>query len=400
MCGNCYGCFIAGQLIRYSEPVNFHRLLGAGVAAGIAATLCTSIAQAQPVEGGSSNIDSHFTVLEPYATGPAAPMLFGDYAFAGVADILSKIGAPGLFPKATVPPAEAAPAQFRELRHIKDNVWELHAYSPSMDRVIVNDIILPPGGLENTAPRPTFYLLGGAGGGADQLWWDGGGASEFFKDKQINVVTPRGAFGSMMADWNEPHDTHGNYKWSTYLTKELPQLIDAQFHGTGRDAIAGVSNSGGPSLEMSTYDPRFVVAGSYSGCPSSTGVVGQAFAWVSVAWFGADPSHMWGPPWDPTWARHSPVLNLDSFRDKKLFVMASRGVPADFDIDIEDSPLQALGVNEQLDHWCTSYFVKQAQKKGLDVKFYDLPEGRHTWALFRRELIMSWETIGPALGVE
>ncbi|MDK7111347.1 hypothetical protein QP395_11235, partial [Corynebacterium amycolatum] len=71
---------------------------------------------------------------------------------------------PVLAPEATRPPATTAPAQLRGLRHIHDNVWELKTYSPAMDRVITNDIILPPGGLENTRLRPTYYLLGGAGG--------------------------------------------------------------------------------------------------------------------------------------------------------------------------------------------------------------------------------------------
>lgn len=360
-------------------------------------------AHAQAVDTLSSdvaNFDQYATVLDPIATGPLAPLLFSENIFAAWGHVLQQLGAPVVKPEATHPPADAPPAQLRELKHIQDNVWKLKVYSPAMDRIITNDIILPPGGIENTQPRPTYYLLGGAGGGDDALWWDGGGASEFFRDKHVNVVSPRGAYGSMMSDWAQPHDTHGKYKWATYLTKELPQLIDAEFHGNGRDGIAGVSNSGGPALELATFDPRFKVAGSISGCPSTTGVLAQAFAWASAAFYGTDPARSFGPPWDPAWAQHSPILNLDQQRGRKTFVIVSRGGPADFDVDMEDSPLPALGLNERLDYWCSSFYAKTATKAGVDLDYYELPAGRHTWALFRRELAISWATVGPALGVE
>ena len=271
--------------------MNFSRtalasLLSVGL---VFSTAHTQPAHAQAVDTLSSdvaNFDQYATVLDPIATGPLAPLLFSENIFAAWGHVLQQLGAPVVKPEATHPPADAPPAQLRELKHIQDNVWKLKVYSPAMDRIITNDIILPPGGIENTQPRPTYYLLGGAGGGDDALWWDGGGASEFFRDKHVNVVSPRGAYGSMMSDWAQPHDTHGKYKWATYLTKELPQLIDAEFHGNGRDGIAGVSNSGGPALELATFDPRFKVAGSISGCPSTTGVLAQAFAWASAAFYG------------------------------------------------------------------------------------------------------------------
>lgn len=360
-------------------------------------------AQAQAPHAMSSalaNSDQYASAFDPIALGPLAPVLFSENVFAAWGHVLQQLKLPVVPPEATRPPATTAPAQLRELRHIQDNVWELKAYSPAMDRVITNDIILPAGGVENTQPRPTYYLLGGAGGGAEATWWDGGGASEFFRDKHVNVVSPRGAYGSMMSDWAQPHDTHGRYKWATYLTKELPQLIDAEFHGNGRDGIAGLSNSGGPALELATFDQRFKVAGSYSGCPSTTGVLAQGFAWVSAAYYGTDPARSFGAPWDPAWAQHSPVLNLDQQKGRKTFVIVSRGAPADFDVDIEDSPLPALGLNERLDYWCSAHYAKQATAAGVDLDYYELPAGRHTWGLFRRELAISWATVGPVLGVD
>ena len=107
----------------------------------------------------------------------------------------SKLGSSGVDLADTFPDPDAPPAEFVSLEHVRDNLWELTVYSPSMQRNITNDLVLPEGGTDNTAPRPTFYLLGGGG------WTGAGGAPDFFRDKLINVVTPRGAIGSQQADW-------------------------------------------------------------------------------------------------------------------------------------------------------------------------------------------------------
>ncbi|KXB54765.1 hypothetical protein HMPREF2976_08890 [Corynebacterium sp. HMSC077D10] len=56
-------------------------------------------------------------------------------------------------------------------RHIHDNLYEIDVYSASMDRVITNNLLLPPGGPDNTTPRPTFYLMQGSYGGERGDTW-------------------------------------------------------------------------------------------------------------------------------------------------------------------------------------------------------------------------------------
>lgn len=57
------------------------------------------------------------------------------------------------------------------------------------------------------------------------------------------------------------------------MTRELPAVIDREFHGTGRDAIGGLSSTGAAALDIAGHAPyRFKAAASYSGCPvRSTG---------------------------------------------------------------------------------------------------------------------------------
>lgn len=67
----------------------------------------------------------------------------------------------------------------------------------------------------------------------------------------------------MQADWYHEDDATGRNKWLTYFTKELPPLMDEQFHGTGTDAIAGISMSGGPATLTGTTSKR---ARTLTGC--------------------------------------------------------------------------------------------------------------------------------------
>lgn len=363
-------------------------------------------AQTQPLSSGSSRIDSNtplvavpIVILGALMGGLFGEILYGRWMFGGSSRAGEHLGSSYVVDE-TFPDPDAPPAELRSLTHVQDNVWELVVYSPSMDKEIANDVILPAGGPENTQPRPAFYLLAGSGGGESVRWWSDGDAAEFFKDKLINVVTPRGSRGNLQADWAEPDKALGTNKWTTYLTKELPPLIDELFHGTGNDAIGGLSLSGGPALHMATLEDRFKVAGTYSSCPSTTGVVGQVAASSAVTFNKARPSNMWGQPWDPAWEAHSPVLHLEDFADIPLFITASRGIPSEHDVKVEDSPDFLLIPDEQYAYTCSQYFVAEAQHAGLDVDWYEFEEGTHNFGLFRRELVASWATIGPALGVE
>lgn len=367
-------------------------IFGAG---GLGSSLADGFGQLRP---GTPPLAVPIILLGAMMSGALGDLLFGRYLFDGSSVAADALGSSTVVER-TFPDPGAPPAQFRKLEHLQDNVWLLTVYSPSMGREIQNELILPASGPENTAPRPTYYLLGGAGGGEKTPWWKDGGASEFFADKHINVVTPRGSVGSQQADWAEEDQKLGVYKWTTYLTKELPPLIDEHFHGTGRDAIAGLSMSGGSALHIAAMEDRYVAAGTYSSCPSTTGLVGQAFAYGTVRVNKGDPANMWGRVWDRAWAEHSAVRNIDDLKGKILFLTASRGLPSKWDVEVADSPEPLLMPDEQLAYTCTLHFLSEARRKGLNPDWYEFEEGTHNYGLFRRELVASWATLGPTLGV-
>lgn len=344
----------------------------------------------------------------PLSSGPAIAAAelvegpLGSALFQGVPGVTgSSLSSGSSDASATFPDPDAPPAEFRDLQHLEGDVYELTVYSPSMDRLVKNDILLP-GGPENTAPRPTFYLMMGADGAAGGWsWYNSSNYQEFFADKQVNVVTPKGSVSSMQADWYQEDPVTGSNKWSTYLTRELPVLIDDYFHGTGTDAIAGISMSGGPALAVASLDTdRFKAAASYSGCPSTSGVLGTAYAASAVTMNGGDPTKMWGLPGDEAWAAHSPVLHLDRLRDTALFVGAAQGVPGEIDGAPLSSRINAQMGIEMASYACSAHFVDQARKQNVPVTWYPMVEGTHTWGVFEKLMRESWATIGPAIGAE
>lgn len=104
---------------------------------------------------------------------------------------------------------------------------------------------------DTSAPRPTLYLLNGAGGGEGQATWDARtDIDEFFEGKNVNVVTPLDGSFTYYTDWERDDPVLGRNKWTTFLTQELPPIIDATFGTTGVNAIAGLSMSGTSVLSL------------------------------------------------------------------------------------------------------------------------------------------------------
>lgn len=372
-------------------PVTGSSVLDASSAAGAASSLSSGV----PLPAGST------LALTEIGQGLAGSALYGSSSQVPGSSLSSRGGNAA----ATFPDANAPAGELLEIRHIENNVYEFDVYSPSMDRVVTNDILLPVTDgdpLENATPRPTFYLLLGADGASGGWsWYNSSQYQQFFADKQVNVVTPKGSVSSMQADWYENDPVTGNNKWSTYLTKELPPVVDAVFAGTGRDAIGGISMSGGPAINIASLAPeRFAAAASYSGCPATTGLVGGGYTSSAVWMNGGDPTRMWGWPGDAAWDAHSPVLNLDRLQSTALFVSAAQGLPGAVDNAPFSARLGVPSIMEGVSYACSANFAQRADEAGLDVEFYPRADGTHTWGIFEDAMRTSWHTtIGPALGV-
>ncbi|WP_280232367.1 alpha/beta hydrolase, partial [Nocardia cyriacigeorgica] len=115
---------------------------------------------------------------------------------------------------------------------------DLQVYSAAMNTTVTVRVLRAA---DPARPAPVLYLLNGAHGGRDDSSWnDRTDIDEFFVDEQVTVVVPMGGAGSYFTDWRSDDPILGRQRWTTFLTKELPPVIDSAFSGTGANAIAGI----------------------------------------------------------------------------------------------------------------------------------------------------------------
>lgn len=276
-------------------------------------------------------------------------------------------------------------------RSVSDTHSILDVYSPSMDRVISNDILRPTSG----GKLPTLYLLNGALGNEDGVGWlNSSSIAGFFEDKNVTVVIPIGGRFSFYTDWQSPDPVLGTNRWQTYLTDELPSAVHSQFGSTNRNAVAGLSMSGGPALDIAAHAPDvFAAAASFSGCPAPSNPLATMGITTMIAGGLNNPFNMWGPPGSPAWRDHDPAVDVERLRGTALYVGASAGRPGPVDrIPVGAVPPFGGIAVEALVNYCTSLFVDALNRSGVPATVSMRERGAHTWPLFEDQLREAWGT--------
>ncbi|MFI6042522.1 alpha/beta hydrolase [Nocardia sp. NPDC051321] len=289
-------------------------------------------------------------------------------------------------------PAVAAPAPARIVREISlaRSVSRIDVYSPAMDGVVRNRVIRATG-----EPAPTLYLLTGLGGGVDNIsWWDNTDVRKFFAAKHVNVVMPIGGAFSMYTDWRADDPAVGRNRWLTYLTQELPGVLDARLGTSRRNAIAGVSMSAGSAIDLAIQAPhRYQAVAAYSGCPWAADPVGMVLVSAQVMRGGGNPANMWGTPGGTLWREHDAFAKAGALAGKVVYLSAASGVPGGIDRDgLTAPPVEAIAAV------CTAAFASRLAELGVPAIHVKHPTGSHTWGLFETDLHNSWPYLARALG--
>lgn len=122
-----------------------------------------------------------------------------------------------------------------------------------MGRTVQVQVLLPA---RRDSPRPTVYMLDGRSAAAEvNNWTARGGALSFFADKNVNVAFTLGGPASYYTDWLHSDPKLGTHRWETFLTRELPLLIDARFDGDGMNGLEGVSMGAEAAMMLATRNP-------------------------------------------------------------------------------------------------------------------------------------------------
>lgn len=277
--------------------------------------------------------------------------------------------------------------------------------SAAMRRIITVDVLRGPG----AGPRPVLYLLDGVDGDATSAWLTKGNAAEFFADKPVDVVLTGGGTGSMYSDWIR-HDTAlGLNRWETFLTTELPPIVESLLRTDGRRAIAGVSMGAQAAMMLAQRHPGWyrAVAG-MSGCYSTSDPLGHAVTTITVASRGGNVDNLWGPPTSPEWSAHDSLLHAEGLRGTGIYLSAATGLPTGADlVAVAGSPtiaeaLRTAGGGAALEagaRACTERFAARLAELKISATVEYSPAGMHTWPDFQAQLPKMWDVLASALGV-
>ncbi|MEV0296524.1 alpha/beta hydrolase family protein [Nocardia sp. NPDC050710] len=331
--------------------------------------------------------------LLPGAAGVGAPQVLAepDKPSTGSSD------GPSPAEPTTVPPARPA---IERIEPISDRWLRVFVKSPAMSRTVEVQVLLPR---EQDRSRPTVYMLDGRSANPDSNnWTELGHADRFFEDKNVNVVLTVGGPASFYTDWQQPDPVLGTNKWETFLTRELPPLIDARFQGNGRNAIMGVSMGAEAAMMLTVRQPALYTAvAAHSGCFSMGTDVGQAQARTVVATYRGQPDNMFGKQDDPEWLAHDVIVHAEALRGKAVYLSVGSGLPGKYDVPGNPELASTVGFGGPLEagtNACTRRLTERLVKLGIPVTANFRPTGTHSWPYWADELAVSWPTIAGALG--
>lgn len=296
-------------------------------------------------------------------------------------------------------PARAEAAAIDHIEAITDRWLRVWVNSPAMGRVLEVQVLLPE---QQDHPRPTVYLLDGrAADPVGNTWITRGDALDFFADKDVNVVLSVGGPVSYYTDWKSADPTLGTYRWETFLTRELPPLLDATFDGSGRNAVAGISMGAQGALMLAARTPGlYAAAAGYSGCYSSATLYGETQMRAVIASEGGDASNMFGPPGDPEWAAHDVFRRADGLRGTAVYLSAGSGLAGEYETLDNPETLESAFLGGPLEAGsalCTRLFGEYLAAQGIPSTVEIHPTGTHSWPYWADELRRSWPVLAGAL---
>ncbi|PYE18477.1 S-formylglutathione hydrolase FrmB [Williamsia limnetica] len=307
-------------------------------------------------------------------------------------------------------PAFSAPAAVPGVK-ITNTFWysdrrvAMWVYSPAMGTNIQVQVLLARDWNYRPANKfPQMYMLDGLRAQDDQNGWIlNTNIEDFYKDKNVNVVLPVGGESSFYTDWAEP-DNGKNYQWETFLTKELPPLMESQWRSTEVRGVEGLSMGGSAAMMLSARNPGFFkFAASFSGILqlSSFGMP-QAIQFAQNDAGGYDSAKMFGPPTAAAWKEHDPYVLADKLRGTSLYVSSGNGLVGQYDTP---STIPGLATNyagvglEVLSRVTSQQFASRLNQLGVRAQAVYRASGTHTWPYWQFEMEQAWPQAAGALGL-
>ncbi|QCQ92798.1 alpha/beta hydrolase [Rhodococcus sp. SGAir0479] len=271
--------------------------------------------------------------------------------------------------------------------------------SPALRREVGVEVALPR---DNSVPRPSIYALEGVDAREETSGWVTiGGVPEFFADKDVNVVMINGGVSGLYTDWDRVDPGVGLHKWETFVTEELPPLLDTRLRTNGVKSLLGASMGAQGAMMLAHRHPEmFRGIAAFSGCYSTVDDLGRISVQSTVSSRGGDPANLWGEIGGPEWVAHDSVRNAEALRGKDIYVSVASGLPGRYeDPDASDWSDRVFigGPIEFLANGCTHRLDAALRKLRIPATFDYEPLGVHAWSYWVDQLPKAWPTLARSL---
>lgn len=284
----------------------------------------------------------------------------------------------------------------------RDRAEQWIVTSESMQREVRLEVYHAP---EDVERAPIVYFLPGVGGEAPSFYRGVFGFdNEVALDRPVTVIAPTGAPSSMWVDWQTDDPVLGPNNWETFLTAELPGLLDDRdsIRHNGHYGAMGLSMGGGPAVHLVNRHPEMFQAGAgISSCYSSQDPIGYQYNRLTVEAVGGDVENMWGPRGGERWDYHDTLSDPSGLRDKRVYLSAATGFIGSTDLHVFGSEEMIMIDGHLLErgaYECTVAFEQTLRDEGVEHRVDYEPFGIHNWPVFGPPLAPAMDYMMPALG--
>lgn len=277
--------------------------------------------------------------------------------------------------------------------------------SAAMQREIVLEVL--PSRVTDEGPAPVLYLLDGVDSVEGNSGWKrAGNMPARMAEENVHLVTPTGGPSSYWSDWQSEDEVFGYNKWETFLTEELPDLVEAELatRGTkhnGKNGIAGASMGAQAAMHLAaTYPELYDGVMALSGYYSTTDELGYQSVRGSVDGRGGDSANMWGPRGSDLWKYHDTISHPKGLEGTAVYFATGGLAISEGDLrnygDDYFAMLQGLVLEKGVIEGARS-FSRELDRHGIAHRVDYGDEGLHGWQTFVDYIPPGWNHIKPAL---
>ena len=366
--------------------------------------------------GAVAPANAQFDGLDPASLGPE--QLEAVLSVAGAVPVGSVVGSADAVGSADVPIGELFPdPPTRPPSQVDPNIkatkfhgvirnegrfeyWKID--SAAMQREIIVEVMRSP--VADQGPAPVLYLLDGVGAGLNTTGWRSpGDIDDRLAGQHVHTIAPAGAYGSYYSDWEREDPILGNHKWETFLTEELPGIVEEQLRTNGKSAIGGISMGAQAAMHLAATHPELYDAVmSFSGYYSTVDELGYQSVRGAVESRGGNLDNMWGPKGSAKWKYHDTISRAAELKDTRVYFSAGAPVPGESDYAHYGADIQNLFVGLLLESGAlegAKAFERALKRAGVEHRVDYTETGLHNWPNFMQNFEAGWAYIKPALGL-